>query len=102
MKDLDVGDLIDKALNSRSAEVFKYEWNHIAGSKKGELKFFFLKIRNNCDVIGDPNDDLKVKMTIDVVFGKREFNLSRGVIPPSAGQKFLIDSQKAIKNASDG
>jgi hypothetical protein len=46
MNDLDTDSMIQKALNSESSEVFKYQWSHVEGDKKGELKFFFLKITN--------------------------------------------------------
>ena len=45
---------------------------------KGKLKFFFLKIKNKNEVIGDPT----VNMDVDVVFGERSFNLTTGKLPP--------------------
>ena len=67
MEDLDVEDTMKKALNSRSAEVFLYEWDHEEGDKLGVLKFFFLRIKNLNEVIGDPT----IKMQVDVCFGHR-------------------------------
>jgi hypothetical protein len=52
MHKLDVEDLMDKALNSPTKEVFKYEWNLIDGNKKGELKFFLLRTQNCNGILG--------------------------------------------------
>ncbi len=35
MKGLDLNDLMGKALNPSSAEVFKYEWKHAENAKDG-------------------------------------------------------------------
>jgi hypothetical protein len=74
MDDLNVEDLLTKAVNSRTAMVFKYEWEHIPGKSEGKLKFFYLKIKNLNEVVG--ND--QVKLEIDLCFGARSFTLSDG------------------------
>lgn len=96
MKGLDLKDLMGKALNSSSAEVFKYEWKHADEAKDGELKFFYLRIKNKNEVLTNPN----IKVDVDCIFGSRSFKLPAGILPVGGSQSFLIDSQTAIQNAS--
>jgi hypothetical protein len=65
MIDLNFEDLMEKALNSPTNEVFKHEWNLIDDNKKGELKMFFLMAQNCNKIIDDEN----IKMNIYVYFG---------------------------------
>lgn len=80
MADLDIASLVEKALNSKEARVFKYSWEHQEGGKKGRLKFFCLRVHNK-DLVANEQDK---KVDISVCIGIRSFKLSSGDWPQKA------------------
>lgn len=95
MQGIDAESIITKALNSRTSDIFKYEWSFEDAKKKGELKFFFLRIKNMSELIANGTRDLN----IDLVFGARKFTVTHRKLPAAGSQAFLEDSQKAIVEA---
>ena len=67
MVDLNFEDLMDKALNSPTNEVFKHGWNLIDNTKKGELKLFLLMSQRCNKII----DDESIRMNIYFLYGRQ-------------------------------
>jgi hypothetical protein len=96
LEDFDIEELLLRAKHSRNAQVFEYSWEHTKGDKEGKLRFFFLKIDNLAEIVG--ND--KISMKVSTCIGARCFTLNGGELPKAGSQRFLVDSREAIETAT--